>query len=70
MTTKERIQMIRDAIKAIKAKSVKAVSEGRLIDFSNLMLDLGGLEQCLDIETDIALKELSAFQCPVMRKAA
>jgi hypothetical protein len=58
MSTKERIQIVREAIADVKAKVAKAASERRLVEMSNLMLDLGALERCLEIEVDIAVKAL------------
>jgi len=58
MSIKERIQIVREAIQAKKSEANRAMREGNLIEFSKLIMDLGALEQCLDIETDVALKEL------------
>ncbi len=58
MSTKERIQIVREAIEAKKAEANRAIREGKLVEFSNLTLDLGALERCLEIETDIAIREL------------
>jgi hypothetical protein len=58
MSTKERIQIVREAIEAKKSEANRAMREGRLIDFSEHTLDLGALERCLEIETDMALKLL------------
>ena len=58
MSTKERIQIVREAIETKKAEANRAMREGKLIEFSNLTLDLGALERCLEIETDLALKQL------------
>lgn len=58
MSTKERIQIVREAIAAKKTEANRAMREGRLVEFSDLTLDLGALEQCLDIEMDMALKLL------------
>lgn len=58
MSTKERIQIVREAIAAKKSEANRAMREGRLVQFSELTLDLGALEQCLEIEMDIALKQL------------
>lgn len=58
MSTKERIQIVREAIESVKARAAKACQEGHILEFTNLTLDLGALEQCLEIETDLALKQL------------
>jgi hypothetical protein len=56
MSSKERIQIVRQAIESVKSRVNEAVANGNLVDLSCLMLDLGALEQCLDIEMDTALK--------------
>ena len=58
MSTKERIQIVREAIEAKKSEANRAMREGKLIEFSQLTLDLGALERCLEIEMDMALKQL------------
>lgn len=58
MSTKERIQICREAIQAKKSEANRALQEGHIIEFSNLTLDLGALERCLEIEMDMAVKQL------------
>lgn len=58
MSTKYRIQLIRDAIASVKTRAVKAELDMKLMTLAELRLDIIALEQCLAIETNMALKEL------------
>jgi hypothetical protein len=58
MTSQERINMIRDAISSVKQRMNAAFARGHNKEATTLYLDLGALEVCLTIETDLALKEL------------
>jgi hypothetical protein len=58
VSTKERIQLVQNAINSIKYRISQALENRRILEYSNLCLDLGALEQCLKIEIDAALIEL------------
>jgi hypothetical protein len=57
MSSRERVNMIRDAIKAKKSEANRAMQAGKLLEFTNLLFDLGALERCLEIETDMLIAE-------------
>jgi hypothetical protein len=57
MSSKQRIKLIRNAIASVKTRINNSIANGKMIDTANLYLDLGALEQCYDIEIDMALRE-------------